>query len=33
VAEKFLEVHGGSIQQQSTSTGEVLWEIVLPLQS
>jgi len=33
VAEKFLEVHGGAVQQTTTGTGEVLWEIVLPLQS
>ncbi len=32
VAEKLLEIHGGSVQQKSTGSGEVLWEIVLPLQ-
>ena len=33
VAEKFLEMHGGTIQQTTTGTGELLWEIALPLQS
>jgi hypothetical protein len=32
VAEKFLEMHGGTLQHKSTPSGEVLWEIVLPLQ-
>jgi len=32
VAEKFLEIHGGTLQQKSAPSGEVLWEIVLPLQ-
>lgn len=33
VAEKFLELHGGGLAQKSTAAGELLWEIVLPLQS
>jgi hypothetical protein len=32
VAEKLLEAHGGALQRQSSPSGEVLWEIVLPLQ-
>ena len=32
VAEKLLEVHGGVLQQSSTVSGGVLWEIMLPLQ-
>ena len=32
VAEKLLETHGGTLRQQTMSSGEVLWEIVLPLQ-
>jgi hypothetical protein len=32
VAQKFLETHGGTLEDRSTSSGEVLWEIVLPLQ-
>jgi hypothetical protein len=32
VAQKLLEIQGGSVQQRSTDSGEVLWEIVLPLQ-
>ena len=32
VAEKLLEIQGGSLHQKSASSGEVLWEIVLPLQ-
>lgn len=32
VAEKFLEMHGGSLEQKSTPAGDALWEIVLPLQ-
>jgi hypothetical protein len=32
VAEKLLEIHGGALQQSSTESGEVLWEIMLPLQ-
>jgi hypothetical protein len=33
VAEKVLESHGGALTQGSAVAGEVLWEIVLPLQS
>jgi hypothetical protein len=33
VAEKVLERHGGALTQGSAVPGEVLWEIVLPLQS
>jgi hypothetical protein len=33
VAEKVLESHGGALTQGSADPGEVLWEIVLPLQS
>jgi hypothetical protein len=33
VAEKVLESHGGALSQGPTGSGEVLWEIVLPLQS
>jgi hypothetical protein len=32
VAEKLLETHGGSLRSPVTSSGEVLWEIALPLQ-
>ena len=32
VAEKLLETHGGTLRQQAMSSGEVLWEIALPLQ-
>ena len=32
VAEKLLEIQGGALQQKSVPSGEVLWEIVLPLQ-
>lgn len=32
VAEKLLETHGGTLQQQAMASGEVLWEIALPLQ-
>jgi len=32
VAEKLLETHGGSVHEKSTVSGEVLWEIALPLQ-
>ena len=32
VAEKFLETHGGTLRQHAIRSGEVLWEIVLPLQ-
>jgi hypothetical protein len=32
VAEKLLEIHGGTLQQSPTVSGEVLWEIMLPLQ-
>ena len=32
VAEKLLETHGGSLREQVTPAGEVLWEIVLLLQ-
>jgi hypothetical protein len=32
VAEKLLETHGGSLQELSMPSGEVLWEIVLLLQ-
>jgi hypothetical protein len=33
VAEKVFESHGGALTQSSTASGEVKWEIVLPLQS
>jgi hypothetical protein len=33
VAEKLLDIHGGVLQQSSTISGGVLWEIMLPLQS
>ncbi len=33
VAEKLLEIHGGVLQDRSTVSGDVLWEIMLPLQS
>jgi hypothetical protein len=33
VAEKVLESHGGALTRGPTVSGEVLWEIVLPLQS
>ncbi len=32
VAEKFLELHGGSLRENPAPSGELLWEIVLPLQ-
>jgi hypothetical protein len=32
VAEKLLEIQGGSLLRKATPAGEVLWEIVLPLQ-
>ena len=32
VAEKLLEIQGGALQQKSVPSGEVLGEIVLPLQ-
>jgi hypothetical protein len=32
VAEKLLEINGGSLQQKSAASGEVLWEISLPFQ-
>jgi len=32
VAEKLLETHGGTLRQHTMRSGEVLWEIVLPLQ-
>lgn len=32
VAEKLLETHGGTLRQRALPTGEVLWEIALPLQ-
>lgn len=32
VAEKLLETHGGTLRQHAMRSGEVLWEIVLPLQ-
>jgi len=32
VAEKLLETHGGTLRQETRSSGEVLWEIALPLQ-
>jgi len=32
VAEKLLETHGGTLRQDAVRSGEVLWEIVLPLQ-
>ena len=32
VAEKFIELHGGALQQTTKPSGDVLWEIVLPLQ-
>ena len=32
VAEKLLETHGGTLRPHATSSGEVLWEIALPLQ-
>jgi hypothetical protein len=32
VAEKLLEINGGSLQQQLRASGEVSWEIALPLQ-
>jgi len=32
VAEKFLELHGGALQETTKPSGEVLWELVLPLQ-
>jgi len=33
VAEKFLEVHGGTLQRNTVHSGEVSWDIVLPLKS
>jgi F420-0:gamma-glutamyl ligase len=33
VAQKLLETHGGTLRQQTMPSGEVLWEIALPLQS
>ena len=33
VAEKLLETHGGTLRQQAMPSGEVLWEIALPLQA
>jgi hypothetical protein len=33
VAEKVFESHGGALTQCSAASGEVTWEIVLPLQS
>ena len=32
VAEKFLEIHGGTLQRNAMPAGEGLWDIVLPLQ-
>jgi hypothetical protein len=32
VAEKLLEINGGSVQQKMTPSGDVLWEIALPFQ-
>ena len=32
VAEKLLEMHGGALQRKSAPSGEVSWEISLPLQ-
>ncbi len=32
VAEKLLETHGGTLRQRAMPTGEVQWEIALPLQ-
>jgi len=32
VAEKLLETHGGTLRQPAGRSGEVLWEIALPLQ-
>ncbi len=32
VAEKLMEIQGGALQEKSAPSGEVLWEIVLPLQ-
>jgi hypothetical protein len=32
VAEKLLETHGGTLRQQTMPSGEILWEIALPLQ-
>lgn len=32
VAERFLEIHGGSVHEELVPSGEVLWEIALPLQ-
>ena len=32
VAEKFIELHGGALRHTSKPSGEILWEIVLPLQ-
>lgn len=32
VAEKLLEMHGGTLRQRAMPTGGVLWEIALPLQ-
>ena len=33
VAEKLVETHGGTLEQNESPSGEVLWEITLPLQS
>jgi len=33
VAEKFLEMHGGSLQAKPGPSGDVRWEITIPLQS
>ncbi len=33
VAEKFLEMHGGGLQAKAAPSGDVRWEITLPLQS
>jgi hypothetical protein len=33
VVEKILEVHGGALREQLAPSGEVQWQIVLPLQS
>src|ERR1700687_2538484 len=33
LAEKFFEIQGGTLQEHAVPSGEVSWEIVLPLQS
>jgi len=33
VAEKFFEIQGGTLQKNAVPSGEVSWQIVLPLQS